>query len=100
MDSVKWAKFKGIIALTCNAGRLLRVKRYRGLSSHTCTHKISLSEKWPLKYTATTTTQVFPETVPIFTQRAEADVEDKIDHFFQLERLFALEDIHFVFLYG
>ena len=35
----------------------------------------------------------------IFTQRAEADVEDKIDHFFQLERLFGLEDVHFVFLY-
>ena len=35
----------------------------------------------------------------IFTQRAEADVEDEIDHFFQLERLFALEDVHFVFLY-
>ena len=33
----------------------------------------------------------------IFTQRAEADVEDEIDHFFQLERLFALEDLHFVF---
>ena len=34
----------------------------------------------------------------IFTQRAETDVEDEIDHFFQLERLFALEDEHFVFL--
>ena len=35
----------------------------------------------------------------IFTQRTEADVEDEMDHFFQLERLFALEDVHFVFLY-
>ena len=34
----------------------------------------------------------------IFTQRAEAGVEDEIDHFFQLERLFALEDVHFIFL--
>ena len=36
----------------------------------------------------------------IFTQRAEGDVEDEIDHFFQLERLlFSLENVHFVFLY-
>ena len=35
----------------------------------------------------------------IFTQRADVDVKDEIDHFFQLERLFALEDEHFVFLY-
>ena len=35
----------------------------------------------------------------IFIQRAEADVEDEIDHFFHPERSFALEDIHFVFLY-
>ena len=33
------------------------------------------------------------------SKRAEPDVEDEIDHFFQLERLFALEDVHFVFLY-
>ena len=32
-------------------------------------------------------------------KRAEADVEDEIDHFFQLERLSALEDVHFVFLH-
>ena len=34
----------------------------------------------------------------MFMQRAEADVEDEIDNFFQLERLFALDDAHFVFL--
>ena len=34
-----------------------------------------------------------------FTQRTEADVEDEIYHFFEPERLFASEDIHFVFLY-
>ena len=34
-----------------------------------------------------------------FTQRAEADVEDEIDHFFEPERLFASEDVHFIFLY-
>ena len=35
----------------------------------------------------------------IFTQLAEADVEDEIEHFFQLEKVFALEDVHFVFFY-
>ena len=35
----------------------------------------------------------------IITQRPKADVEDEIDHFLQPERLFALEDVHFVFLY-
>ena len=35
----------------------------------------------------------------IFTQRAEADLEDETELFFQLERLFALEYVHFVFLY-
>ena len=29
----------------------------------------------------------------ILSQHVEADVEDEIDHFFQLERLFALEDV-------
>ena len=35
----------------------------------------------------------------IFAQHAEVDLEDEMDHSFQLERLFALEDAHFVFLY-
>ena len=35
----------------------------------------------------------------VFTQRAEADVENEIDRFFQPERLFALEGVHFFFLY-
>ena len=35
----------------------------------------------------------------IFTQCTEANIEDEIDHLFQLVKLFALEDVHFVFLY-
>ena len=35
----------------------------------------------------------------LFKQRAEADIEDEIDPFFHLERLFALEDVHLIFLY-
>ena len=32
----------------------------------------------------------------ILIQRAEAYVADEIDHFFHLEMLFALEDVHFI----
>ena len=40
----------------------------------------------------------FPRQRHFLTQPTEADVEDEIDHFFQLEKLLALEDIRFLFL--
>ena len=60
---------------------------------------IALYHPW---YTATTTTQVFPEIATyssFYTARSSWCRRWNRSFLFQLERLFALEDVHFVFLY-